>query len=81
MFAQLKAQDDARPQPVGGDRGATRRALIAVSKGAPSDCLYLPDKYFALFTRWMFTGVEGQAPTMTPGARALIQHDVEQSLM
>ena len=81
MFAQLKAQEDARPQPVGGDRGATRRTLIAVSKGAPSDCLYLPDKYFALLTRWIFTGVEGQAPTMTPGARALIQHAVEQSLM
>ena len=81
-YKELLAQEAGNVPALGGERGASRRALIALHQGGPAPpCLYLPVKYFQLLTTWMFTGAEGHAVSLTPGAKALIQHGVEEAMM
>ena len=81
-YKELLAQEASHVPSVGGDRGASRRALIALHEGQPPvQCLYLPAKYFNILTKWMFAGAGGGDPQLTPGARALMQHGVEETLM
>ena len=44
-------------------------------------CLYLPVEYFDMLTTWMFAGAADNPPTLTPGAKSLMQFGVEETLM
>ena len=78
-YASLLEAETARDS--GSDRGAVRRALIALHRETPAvPCLYLPDNHFSSLTRWILTGRQTPAPTLTPGARSLLQCTVEQTL-
>ena len=81
-YAEITARDAARAPALGDQRGATRRALISMHEGMPRPhCLYLPVKYFDMLTTWMFAGADEQPPTLTPGAKSLLQFGVEGTLM
>jgi len=81
-YAQRAQQAAARAPALGDVRGAEREMLIDLySESFPEDCLFLPDKYFSQLTRWVFAGVEGTVPALSPGARNLIQLTVEETLL
>ena len=76
-YARRAEEAAARAPALGGDRGAERRMLIDMyADTPPSTCLFLPDKYFSQLTRWVFTGIAGHAPSLSTGARHLIQFTV-----
>ena len=82
MYADIFAREAARAPALGDQRGGTRRALISMHQGMPRPhCLYLPVKYFDMLTTWMFDGADDQPPTLTPGAKSLMQFGVEETLM
>ena len=79
-YAELFRQYSSRAPPVGGDKGYSRRLLIDLYRGSDVRCLYLPHSKFSNLIRWIFTGVQNSAPTLTSGARTLIQLTVEETL-
>ena len=82
MYAEIIAGEAARAPALGDQRGGTRRALISMHQGMPRPhCLYLPVKYIDMLTTWMFDGADDQPPTLTPGAKSLMQFGVEETLM
>ena len=44
-------------------------------------CLSLSVEYFGVLTAWMFAGNVDRDPTLTPGAKSLMQFGVEETLM
>ena len=76
-YAQLLEAETARDS--GNERGAARRALIALHREG-MECLYLPYNHFNSLTKWAFTGRQTSAPTLTAGAKSLLQCTVEQAL-
>ena len=81
-YAEILAREADRAPAIGDQRVGTRRALISLHQGMPRpQCLYLPVKYFDMLTQWMFAGNEDHPPTLTPGAKSLMQFGVEGTLM